>query len=79
MPKEDSAQIKEILALLKDVQANIKDMVETFAKLPAGKHRATSGELLLTTKEKEVLKLIRSEQARADQLVKWIAKNGSMI
>jgi len=79
MPKVDSAQIKEMLALLKDVQGNIKDMVETFAKLPAGKHRTTSGELLLTTKEKEVLKLIRSEQARADQLVKWIAKNGSAM
>lgn len=79
MPKQDSTQVKEILILLKDVQGHIKDMVETFAKLPAGKHRSISGELLLTTKEKEVLKLIKSEQARADQLVKWIAKNGGSI
>lgn len=79
MPKQTSNQAKDVLTVLKDMQGHIKDMVETFAKLPAGKHRSISGELLLTTKEKEVLKLIRSEQARADQLVKWIANSGGSL
>lgn len=70
MPKTiDLKDIKEIVSAMKDVQGNIKDMVESFTKIPSGKHRGVSGDLVLTTKEKEVLKLIGQEQERADRLI----------
>jgi regulator of replication initiation timing len=71
MPEQQSLKdIKEIVSSMKELHEHIKDMVETFAKLPSGKHRGISGDLLLTTKEKEVLKIIQREQGRADHLVK---------
>lgn len=71
MPEQQSLkEIKEIVSAMKELHGHIKDMVEAFAKLPPGKHRGISGDLVLTTKEKEVLKLIQREQGRADHLVK---------
>ncbi|MBI1884316.1 MAG: hypothetical protein HYS08_08970 [Chlamydiae bacterium] len=69
MVDTDLKDVKEIVSTVKELQGNIKDLVEIFSKLPSGKHRGVSGDLELTTKEKEVLKLIQREQERADQVV----------
>ena len=67
--KDNLKDVKEILLAIKELHGHIKDMVEIFAKLPAGNHRGVGGDLILTTKEKEVLKIIQVEQGRANQLV----------
>lgn len=61
--------LKDLVSALKDIQSNIKDMVEIFSKLPAGTHKGVGGDLILTTKEQEVLKIIQTEQARANNLL----------
>lgn len=72
-PKAELKDLKEIMNVVKEVQGSIKDMVETFSKIPSGKHRGVSGDLLLTTKEKEVLKLIQTEQKRANKLIEILS------
>ncbi len=72
-PKTDLKDLKDIMSAIKEIQGNVKDMVETFSKIPSGKHRGVSGDLLLTTKEKEVLKLIQTEQERANKLVEMLS------
>lgn len=70
IPKKDPKDLKEIISAVKEVHGSIAGMVAAFANLPSSKHKGVSGELLLTTKEKEVLKLIGREQDRADRLMK---------
>ncbi|MBI1870999.1 MAG: hypothetical protein HYS07_07390 [Chlamydiae bacterium] len=75
MPEgRDLKDVKEVISSMKELHSNIKDMVEIFAKLPSGTHQDVSGNLELTTKEKEVLKLIQSEQERADRVVEILTE-----
>lgn len=80
MPQTSEVKnVKEILSALKEVHGNIKDLVVAFTKLPPSQHRGVSGDLNLTTKEKEVIKIIQREQDRADELSKILVKTVEKI